>query len=70
MKEILQKIVDFLKYNTNYNKEEMIAIVNPLKTEKQAITMLNYLEENKDNKELMRIDKLLKKALAIEKEEN
>ena len=41
-----------------------------LKTEKQTMTMLNYLEENKDNKELMRIDKLLKKALAIEKEEN
>ena len=68
MKEILQKIVDFLKEHTNYNKEEMMGIINPLNTVTQATKMLNYLKENKDNLELMRIDRLLKKALAISKE--
>ena len=49
------------------SKQIVIGIINPLDTNEQAMEMLNYLEKNRDNPELMRIDKLLKKALAINK---
>ena len=63
MKPILIKIAQILWKIPNMNKQLVIAIINPLDTEAQATKMLNYLEENRDNPELMRIDRLLKKAL-------
>ena len=44
MKEILQAIVDYLKYNTSYTKEQMIMIINPLKTENQAQMFMKWLK--------------------------
>ena len=67
MKEILIKITQILWEIPNMSKQVLIGIINPLDTEEQAMTMLNYLKENKDNPELMRIDRLLKKVLAISK---
>ncbi len=44
-KEILREIVDYLKYNTNYTKEEMLVIINPLKTEEQAREFLKWVKD-------------------------
>ena len=60
MKELRNKIMDYLLKIPNMNKETMISILNPLKTEYQAKKMLDYLKKNKENRELMRIDNLLK----------
>lgn len=65
MKNIKMKIVRFLMENLTEEKNLIIAILTPLKTEQQATLMLNWLEENKDNKELMREDKILQKVLEI-----
>ena len=68
MLEILQKIAKILKTIPKMDDNLGIGIMNPLKTEKQAIEMLNYLKENRHNQELTRPDRLLKKALEIGKE--
>lgn len=65
MKNIKMKIVRFLMDNLTEEKNLIIAILTPLKTEQQATLMLNWLEENKDNKELMREDRILQKVLEI-----
>lgn len=65
MKNIKMKIVGFLMDNLTEEKNLIIAILTPLKTEQQATLMLNWLEENKDNKELMREDRILQKVLEI-----
>ncbi len=45
MLEILQEIVDHLKYNTDYEKDQMMMIINPLKTEEQAKEFLKWVKE-------------------------
>lgn len=47
MKEKLVEIVKFLTSNTNYTKAQVIMIINPLKTEEQAIELLNWIEKQK-----------------------
>lgn len=65
MKNILKKIADILYYVPLMDKDIMAGVLNPLNTEEQANEMLEYLETNKNNPELMRIDNLLHKALEI-----
>ena len=65
MKDILRQIADILYEMPKMSKQRMIGILNPLKTEQQEKEMLNYLQENKDNKELMRIDNLMRKTIEI-----
>ena len=65
MKNILKKIADILYYVPLMDKDIMAGVLNPLNTEEQANEMLEYLEKNKNNPELMRIDNLLHKALEI-----
>ena len=65
MKDLRNKIMDYLLTIPKMNKQLVIAILNPLKIEKQAQLMLNYLQDNKENKNLMKIDKLLKLSLQI-----
>lgn len=57
-----------LKQIVGDKRVQIVAIANLLKTEKQQEKMLEYLEQNYQNKELMRIDNLLKKSLQIEEE--
>ena len=68
MKQILIQIANILWTLPDMNRDLVIAIINPLDTETQATKMLEYLQENKNNEELMRIDKLLKKTLQIAEE--
>lgn len=65
MKQILIQIANILWTLPNMNKDLVIGIINPLDTETQATKMLEYLQENKNNTELMRIDRLLKTSLKI-----
>lgn len=65
MKQILIQIANILWTLPNMNKDLVIGIINPLETETQATKMLEYLQENKNNTELMRIDRLLKTSLKI-----
>lgn len=67
MKEILNKIADILCDIPKMNRNRFIGIINPLGTEKQANEMLEYLEKNRNNSDLMRIDNLIRKALEIGK---
>lgn len=60
MKNILKKIVDILYYIPNMSRDCMGAIINPIDTEEQANKLLSFLEENKENKEIMRVSYLLK----------
>ena len=60
--------MDYLLKIPNMNKETIISILNPLKTEYQVKKLLNYLKKNQDNKELMRIDNLLKIRRTIAEE--
>ncbi len=68
MKQILIQIANILWTLPDMNRDLVIAIINPLDTETQATKMLEYLQENKNNEELMRIDRLLKKTLQIAEE--
>ena len=63
-----QKLIASLKHIFGDKKEVIIAIVNPLRTEKQQEKMMEYLANNYQYKELMRIDRLLKLSLQISKE--
>ena len=59
MKNILRKIADVL-YDVPYMDRDMMAcIMNPIETEEQGLKMLKFLEENKDNPEIMDTDYLL-----------
>ncbi len=64
---IRQQLIATLKCLFGDQKDLIIALVNPLKSEAQQIEMLEYVSKNKDNKESMRKDCLLKKALEISK---
>lgn len=68
MKQILIQIANILWTLPDMNRDLVIAIINPLDTETQATKMLEYLQENKNTEELMRIDRLLKKTLQIAEE--
>ena len=60
MKNILRQIADILFDIPNMNRECMGAIMNPIDTNEHAERLLNYLEDNKNNKEIMRVSYLLK----------
>ena len=60
MKNILRKIADILYYVPNMNEASMGVIMNPIDTIPQAKRLLNFLEENKDNPEIMRVTYLLR----------
>ena len=62
----LQEIVDFLKENTNYNKDQMMMIINPLDTEEQADKFLNWVK----NQEPMIWYEMRKKALEINQDDS
>ena len=60
MESILRQIADLLYYIPNMNEASMGIIMNPIDTIPQAERLLNFLEENKDNKEIMRVTYLLR----------
>ena len=60
MKELIKKIGDILYDIPNMNRDCMGAIMNPIDTTEQANRLLNFLEDNKDNKEVMRVSYLLR----------
>ncbi len=60
MINIVRKIIDILYYVPNMNKDCMGMIIDPIDTEEQAKRLLEFLEENKDNKEIMRVTYLLR----------
>ncbi len=68
MKQILIQIANILWTLPDMNRDLVIAIINPLDTEAQATKMLEYLQENKNNEESMRIDNLLKVRRRIAEE--
>ena len=59
MKEILTKIADILWKVPCMNEAIGIAIMNPIETEEQGLRMLKFLDENKDNPEIMDTDYLI-----------
>ena len=61
------ELIDLLKNILGNKKDEIIALVNPLKNTIQQDEFMNYLKNNYHNKDLMRIDRLLKKSLEISK---
>lgn len=63
-----KEIIASLKYILGDKKDVIIAIVNPLKNYEQLDYFMKYLANNYNDKELMRIDRLLKKSLQISKE--
>ena len=65
MKETLIQIADILYEIPKMSRQRMQGIMNPLRTERQAVEMLNYLKQNQNNKEKMGIDKLMMKSLQI-----
>ncbi|MBQ2910553.1 MAG: hypothetical protein IJE53_07070 [Bacilli bacterium] len=60
MKSILMEIGKILKDIPNMDKTSMAVIINPIDTMEQAQRLLKYLQENKDNKEIMKMGYLLK----------
>ena len=65
MKNILREIADILYDVPLMDKDLMAGVLNPLDTEEQANEMLEYLEKNKNNPNIMRVDNLIRKALEI-----
>ena len=66
MKEIKTTIANLLiQIIPDINRATLLGLITPLTTEEKAQKMLSYLENNKDNQDLMRTDKLLKVALKI-----
>lgn len=71
MKEIKTTIANLLiQIIPDINRATLLGIITPLTTEEKAQKMLSYLENNKDNQDLMRTDKLLKVALKIDKKKD
>ena len=60
MKEVLNRIADMLWTIPNMSVTVGATIMNPIDTEVHANRLLTYLEENKQNKEIMRVSYLLK----------
>ncbi len=65
MQELISEIIEYLLKVPNMNKEILIAMINPLRNEKQLGTFLQYLKENENNSDLIKIDKLLKVRASI-----
>jgi len=65
MKNILRQIADIIYDVEDMDKETMMGILNPLETIEQATIFLNYVKENIDDSNIMRTDKLLRKAVEI-----
>ena len=65
MKNILRQIADILYYIPNMNRDCMGSIMNPIETIPQAEKLLSFLEENRQNKEIMRVSYLLKNKRQI-----
>ena len=63
--ETFDKMMKLLKKITHEDKWLVIAVCNPLKTEKMQLEMYNWLLENKDNKKLMDESHLIEKTLQI-----
>lgn len=59
MKPILIKIASILWKVPLMDKAMLISIIDPIETEEQANRMLKFLEENKDNNEIMDTDYLI-----------
>lgn len=70
MKPILVEIAKILWELPNMTRDLVIAIINPLNTEKQAKKMLRYMKKYRNDEKLMRSDNLLKTRLRISKENN
>ena len=70
MKPILVEIAKILWELPNMTRDLVIAIINPLNTEKQAKKMLRYMKKYRNDEKLMRADNLLKTRLRISKENN
>ena len=60
MKQILIEIANILWKVPNIDETSVAVIMNPIDTMGQAQRLLKYLQENKDNKEIMKMGYLLK----------
>ncbi|MBQ2910554.1 MAG: hypothetical protein IJE53_07075 [Bacilli bacterium] len=60
MKQILIEIANILWKVPNIDETSVAVIMNPIDTMEQAQRLLKYLQENKDNKEIMKMGYLLK----------
>lgn len=60
MKPILLKIANILWEIPNMSETVGAIIMNPIDTIPQAKRLLNFLEENKDDPEIMRVTYLLR----------
>jgi len=60
MREILIKIADILWTLPNSNETVVATIMNPIDNTNQANRLLEYLKENENNKEVMKIGYLIK----------
>ena len=68
LRQKLEEIAKIVWTIPEITQDLVLAIIVPLKKETQATKMLEYLQENKNNAELVRIDRLLKKTLQIAEE--
>ena len=59
MKQILTQIAEILWKVPMMSEAIGISIMSPIKTEEQGLRMLKFLEENKDNPEIMDTDYLI-----------
>ena len=59
MKNILRQIADILYYVPFMDRDIMISIIDPIDTIEQANRMLKFLEENRNNSNIMNINYLL-----------
>ena len=68
LRQKLEEIAKIVWTIPEITQDLVLAIIVPLKKETQATKMLESLQENKNNAELVRIDRLLKKTLQIAEE--
>ena len=68
LRQKLEKIAKIVWTIPEITQDLVLAIIVPLKKETQATKMLEYLQENKNNAELMRIDNLLEVRRRIAEE--
>ena len=59
MKSILIEIIKILNKIPFMDRDTMISIMNPIDNEEQAERMLKFLQDNKDNPEIMDTDYLI-----------
>ena len=68
LRQKLEEIAKIVWTIPDITQDLVLAIIVPLNKETQATKMLEYLQENKNNAELMRIDNLLKVRRRIAEE--